>query len=44
MDTKCSCGKEGKERKPYLANEEEAERMKYYACDECFEATWAGEG
>ena len=40
---KCRCGGVGTLRKPRLADKKMADEMSYYACDECFHATWAGE-
>lgn len=35
--------KMGVRRYPLLADKDEAVRMSYISCDECFEAVWAGE-
>lgn len=39
----CKCGEQGNRRRPHLADLEDAEKMSYISCRECFEATWAGE-
>lgn len=39
----CKCGAMGTLRRPKLADMEEANKMAYYACDKCFNSTWAGE-
>ena len=40
----CRCGKSTATiRMPLLADKEEAARMSYWSCDECFARTWAGE-